>query len=74
MNLRVEDMIHKMKRKLKDYKKNPENYAGSVADAVKFVRFAITGRVNTPELYTIMKTISKSTCISRLNDFISNHL
>ena len=59
---------------MKDYKKNPENYAGSVADAVKFVRFAITGRVNTPELYTIMKTISKSSCVSRLNDFISTNL
>ena len=54
----------------KDYKKSPENYAGTIADAVKFVRFAITGRTNTPELYTIMKTISKPTCIIRLEDFI----
>lgn len=59
---------------MKDYKKSPESYAGSVADAVKFVRFAITGRVNTPELYTIMKTISKSTCIARLSNFINCNL
>lgn len=57
---------------MKDYKKSPESYAGSVADAVKFVRFAITGRTNTPELHTIMKTISKQTCIERLNDFLNN--
>ncbi len=55
---------------MKDFRKNPENYAGSVADAVKFVRFAITGRINTPELYTIMKTLSKQICIERLNKFI----
>lgn len=55
---------------MKDYKKNPELYAGNVADAVKFVRFAITGRTNTPELFTIMKTVSKSKCIERLNAFI----
>lgn len=59
---------------MKDYKKNPELYAGNVADAVKFVRFAITGRTNTPELYTIMKTISKKKCIDRLNTFITTNL
>ena len=59
---------------MKDYKKSPESYAGSVADAVKFVRFAITGRTNTPELYTIMKTISKDICIQRLTQFASTNL
>lgn len=58
---------------MKAYKKSPESYAGSVADAVKFVRFAITGRINTPELYTIMKTISKPQCITRLETFIANN-
>ncbi|MBQ3502386.1 MAG: glutamate--tRNA ligase [Clostridia bacterium] len=56
---------------MKDYKKSPESYAGNVADAVKFVRFAITGRINTPELYTIMKTIGKESCIKRLNEYTS---
>ncbi|MBQ7880763.1 MAG: glutamate--tRNA ligase [Clostridia bacterium] len=56
---------------MKDYKKSPKSYAGSVADAVKFVRFAITGRINTPELYTIMKTITKPLCISRLQEYIN---
>jgi len=59
---------------MKEYKKSPENFAGSVADAVKFVRFAITGRINTPELYTIMKTIDNKNCIKRLQDFIKNNL
>lgn len=55
---------------MKDYKKAPENYAGSISDAVKFVRYAITGRINTPELFTIMKTIGKTDCLSRLNHFV----
>ena len=54
----------------KDYKKNPEIYAGTVADAVKFVRYAITGRVNTPELFTIMNAIGKENCIERLTNLI----
>lgn len=58
---------------MKDYKKSPESYAGSVADAVKFVRFAITGRVNTPELYTIMKTLGKDVCINRLQFYINSN-
>ena len=59
---------------MKDYKKNPELYAGNVADAVKFVRFAITGRTNTPELYTIMKTIGKDACIERLQHYVNTSL
>ena len=59
---------------MKDYKKSPESYAGSIADAVKFVRFAITGRINTPELYTIMKTISKTECLKRLQEFVDSNI
>lgn len=54
---------------MKDFKKNPENYAGSVADAVKFVRYAITSRTNTPELFTIMKTLGVEVCKQRLAHF-----
>ncbi len=57
---------------MKDYKKSPENYAGNIADAVKFVRFAITGRTNTPELFTIMKTIGKQSCVNRLQQYIDS--
>ncbi len=58
---------------MKEYKKSPESFAGSVADAVKFVRFAITGRINTPELFTIMKTLTKHICVTRLNKVIEKN-
>lgn len=57
---------------MKDYKKSPESYAGNIADAVKFVRFAITGRTNTPELFTIMKTIGEQSCVNRLQHYINS--
>lgn len=55
----------------KDFKKNPQLYAGTVADAVKFVRYAITGRINSPELFTIMNTIGKEKCVERLNNLVA---
>lgn len=54
----------------KVYKLNPELYAGSVSDAAKFVRIAITGRENSPELYSIMKVLGVDECKLRLNNLI----
>lgn len=55
----------------KQYKQNPDNYAGTVADAVKAVRYAITGKINTPTLYEIMNILGKNACIQRLQNFLS---
>lgn len=55
----------------KTYKQQPEGYAGSVSDAAKFVRLAITGREDSPELYSIMKVLGEVECKTRLNNFIN---
>jgi len=55
----------------KTYKQNPEAYAGSVSDASKFVRIAITGRENSPELYSIMKILGVGECRERIGKLIS---
>lgn len=39
---------------MKAYKANPENYKGSVSDIAEIVRIAVTGRANTPDLWTIV--------------------
>lgn len=49
-----------------EYKANPENYKGSVGDVSTVIRIAITGRRNTPDLYSIMQLLGKERCISRL--------
>ena len=54
----------------KTYKQNPEIYAGSVSDTSKFVRIAITGRENSPELFSIMKIIGAKECVKRIENLI----
>ncbi len=54
----------------KTYKLNPEAYAGNVSDTSKFVRLAITGKENSPELYSIMKILGVNECKIRLEKLI----
>ena len=44
---------------MKEYKANPTNYKGSVADVAKVLRVLITGRVQSPDLYQIMKILGQ---------------
>lgn len=55
----------------KIFKQNPEQFAGSVSDAAKFVRIAITGSENSPELYSIMKILGLEECKNRIQNLIS---
>ncbi len=55
----------------KTYKQNPENYAGSISDTSKFIRIAITGRENSPELYSIMKVLGAKECVKRIQNLIN---
>ena len=52
------------------YKQNPEQFAGSVSDAAKFVRLAITGSENSPELFSIMKILGVDECKNRIINLI----
>lgn len=54
----------------KTYKSNPVAYAGNISDASKFVRLAITGKVNSPDLYSIMVILGSDICKHRLNKLI----
>ena len=42
---------------MKEYKKNPENFKGNVADVSTVIRVALTGKSRTPNLYDIMKIL-----------------
>lgn len=54
----------------KTYKQNPEAYAGNVSDTSKFVRIAITGKENSPELYSIMKILGVEECKNRITNLV----
>ena len=56
---------------MKEYKANPENYIGSIADFSSIVRMAITNRKNTPDIYSIMQLLGKDKVINRLNTTLS---
>jgi glutamyl-tRNA synthetase len=51
----------------KEYQKNPSGYKGSVVDATALLRFALTGRLTTPDLYTIINMLG----IARIQKFPS---
>ncbi len=48
------------------YKANPDAYKGSVGDVSTVIRIAITGRRNTPDLYSIMQVLGYEKCIARI--------
>lgn len=41
----------------KEYKASPDSYKGHAGDVAGVIRVAVTGRLNTPDLYTIMQTL-----------------
>ncbi len=51
---------------MKAYKQNPENYKGNVSHIAEIIRVAITGRKNTPDLWTIMQILGNDSCMKRL--------
>lgn len=54
---------------MKDYKKNPDNYKGNVADIATVLRVALTSKSQTPDLCEIMKIIGKDRIINRYKKF-----
>ena len=57
---------------MKAYKQNPEVFKGSVADTSMFIRVAVTGKQNAPDLYTVMQIIGKEKTEKRINEMISS--
>lgn len=57
---------------LKQYKLSPELYKGHVGDISTFIRIAITGKTNSPDLWEIMQIIGYDRSIARLKKAIEN--
>ena len=51
---------------MKEYKAAPELYAGSVADVSMFIRLALTGRLNSPDMYDVMHILGRDRSVSRI--------
>ena len=55
---------------MKDYKKDPALFNGSVVDISNVLRVALTSKSNTPDLYEIMKLFGKDRVQKRYKNFI----
>ena len=56
----------------KAYKENPEAYKGDVSTVATIVRIAITGRSNTPDLWSIIQILGLETMENRVNDVLNS--
>ena len=56
---------------MKLYKKSPDEYKGHVGDVSSFVRIAVTGRANTPDLYEIITIMGEEMMKERINNIIA---
>ncbi len=56
---------------MKEYRASPEAYKGSVADISMMIRVAVTGRMNSPDLYTVMHIIGEERSLARVRSMIN---
>ena len=55
---------------MKAYKADPAAYPGTVADVSTFIRQAVTGKTNSPDLYTVMQILGAERSRARIQTVI----
>ncbi|WP_092563688.1 glutamate--tRNA ligase [Anaeromicropila populeti] len=56
--------------KLKEYKENPNLYCGSITDFCNIIRVAVTGKRNSPDLFSILQILGEEEARKRLEKAI----
>ena len=56
---------------MKAYKADPAAFPGTVADISTFIRLAVTGKTNSPDLYTVMQILGYDRTCQRIRDTIT---
>ena len=51
---------------MKAYKADPDAFPGTVADVSTFIRQAVTGKTNSPDLYTVMQILGYERTVARI--------
>ena len=57
---------------MKAYKASPESFKGSVADISMFIRVAVTGKLNSPDMYAVMQILGKDKVCNRISNMINS--
>ena len=55
---------------MKAYKADPDAFPGTVADVSTFIRQAVTGKTNSPDLYTVMQILGYDRTVARIKAII----
>ena len=56
---------------MKAYKADPTTFPGTVADISTFIRQAVTGKTNSPDLYTVMQILGYDRTVARIQATIA---
>ena len=57
--------------KTKEYKLNPEQYNGSIVEVSAFLRLALTGKKDSPDIYQISQYLGEKEVVDRVKKIIS---
>ena len=57
---------------MKAYKADPTAFPGTVTDVSPFIRLAVTGQTNSPDLYTVMQILGPDRTAQRIRDAIAS--
>ena len=57
---------------MKAYKADPTAFPGTVADISTFIRQAVTGKTNSPDLYTVMQILGYERTVARIQSVIAD--
>ena len=56
---------------MKAYKADPTAFPGTVADISTFIRQAVTGKTNAPDLHSVMQVLGKERSLERIQNIIA---
>ena len=56
---------------MKAYKENPDAFRGNVADVSMFLRVAVTGKLNSPDMYAVMQILGKDRVSARIENMLN---
>lgn len=57
---------------MKAYKASPDSFKGNVADVSMFIRVAVTGKLNSPDMYAVMQILGKDRIAARIDNMIKS--
>ena len=57
---------------MKAYKADPSAFKGNVGDVSMFLRIAVTGKLNSPDMYAVMQILGREKVFARIDSMLEN--